>query len=835
MRTRFLLILVLCVLGVLPSTAQPTLPLPIPAGSPTNQWAVKLASGTDADVLAASLGYTNSGQIGTLEGWYLFRADGVTTADTTRTFGLRGAPGVMEVQPQFTLQRTFRGIESHITDPSFIRQWHINNTAVGVVGEDANVFGAWNFSPLCCDGTGVVVSSVDDGLWWKNPDITPNYRADLSYDFSNYDANPEGGGHGTAVAGVMAAADDGSSCGVGVAYNAGISGIKVQNFNDASEASSLGYMTQDIHVYNNSWGPFDTGVVLEGPGPLTLAQMNDSAVNGRGGLGTIYVWANGNGLISSDDSNADGYTNLIYTISVAASTDSGEQSWYSEPGANLLVNAPSNGGARGITTTGYSSRSCTNSFGGTSSAAPLVAGVVALMLDANPNLTWRDVQYILMQTAEINDPTDTEWAVNAAGYLFNPKYGFGRVDATKAVKYAASWTGVPAVLTPISSGTLTTNLAIPDYAGGMPGLATTTTAIVGSMQLEQVEVTVNYSHTTRGDLEFILVSPSGTRSTLLRSRPDLNPQDGAWRMSSNQFWGETSVGTWTLEIRDHNTGEVGTLNTWELKLHGISQDPVIVGDTGDVVTLNGRTVTLEAMTVDMPGTTYQWYSVDDVTETLLSLQTNRTLSISAPNNLGMTYRLKVTTGATSVSRDFLVTGAFEKNLAVNTSMAANPDRSKEAAGWLRLNASGNDKVVCEGDACSFRFVSSTTEKTQLRQYLDLTNVDFNTDDFLTFSLNAKGTARGQLKLTVYYADDTQETCKKGLPASAVATGFNCTLQIDDKPVTEIAAMVFNKSRIQGQRLTVDDLRVGWSVGAGRVENNPAFALPAAPDGFRDNN
>ena len=105
-----------------------------------------------------------------------------------------------------------------------------------------------------------------------------------------------------------------------------------------------------------------------------------------------------------------------------------------EGGSAVLVNAPSNGNANGITTTdltgsgGYSATNCTSTFGGTSSASPLTAGVVALMLDANPNLTWRDVQHILVNTSDRTDTGNTNWRKNASGRWISEYYGFGRVE-----------------------------------------------------------------------------------------------------------------------------------------------------------------------------------------------------------------------------------------------------------------------------------------------------------------------------------------------------------------------------------------------------------------------
>jgi kexin len=175
--------------------------------------------------------------------------------------------------------------------------------------------------------------------------------------------------------------------------------------------------------------------------------------DGRGAAASISG-PGGNGGDSDDNSNYDGYANSLYVIAVAASTNQGVSAWYSEPGANILVNSPSNGGTLGITTTdrtgstGYSSTEYTSDFGGTSSATPLAAGIVALMLQANPDLTWRDVRAILALTARQNDPSSPGWTTNGAGRPIHYHYGFGRVDAQAAVSAALSWTNLaPGVFT----------------------------------------------------------------------------------------------------------------------------------------------------------------------------------------------------------------------------------------------------------------------------------------------------------------------------------------------------------------------------------------------------
>ncbi len=559
-----LMVLALPPLGL----AQPDpLPLPPPDAELINEWAVTLQAGANPDLVAAQLGMRNLGPVGSLPDVYRFALPNTTARgmrlDTTAA--LTALPEVRSATQQQLLYRYSRGVEDTITDPLFPNQWHLNNTGQlgGTVGQDARVFGAWN---LGYTGSGIVVASVDDGVRHINPDIQPNYRADLSYDYIGNDTDPSGGGHGTAVAGVMAAAAQ-NTCGVGVAFNAQIAGIRMLGgpITDATEAASISHQRASIHVYNNSWGPSDDGRTLEGPGPLTLQAMESNVLYGRGGKGAITVWAAGNGT-SNDNVNADGYANHRTVIAVGGSTNQGRTPWYAEPGAPILVNAPTNGGTAGIHTTGYSDTGCTVSFGGTSSAAPLVAGVVALMLEANPNLTWRDVQHILVRTAEKNHPAHADWQTNAAGFNINHTYGFGRVNAAAAVAMATTWTTVAPELN-VALPTLTVSQPIPD-AGAWQNVSLN---FPHDLTAEHVEVVVNITHGRRGDLEIELISPHGTVSRLMYGRvSDTGTNFTNWRLSSVRHWGESTGGTWTLRVRDITAGIAGTLNSVQLRIYGTS-------------------------------------------------------------------------------------------------------------------------------------------------------------------------------------------------------------------------------------------------------------------------
>lgn len=500
---------------------------------------------------------------------------------------LRKVAGVKSAEPLLAHQQYRRFVPNdplfsyNAANPGY--QWHLQNTGQngGTAGIDANVVPAWD----SWKGAGVKIGIVDDGLEVTHPDLAPNADTSIDYDFNNLDNDPSpvgGDSHGTACAGVAAARGNNALGGTGAAPEATLVGLRLIGAptTDVDEANAYTYRKDIIAVKSNSWGPYDGGYGAGGPGGLSQAALLDAVTTGRGGRGTVFVWAAGNGNQSGDDSNYDGWAASPYAMAVSAVTDTGVQAYYSEPGSNILVCAPSNGGSQGITTTDragtagynpggggdYASADFTRTFGGTSAATPLVSGVVALMLQANPDLGYRDVQEILIRTAEQNDANGGGWITNGAGFHFNVKYGAGLVDAAAATTQASTWTNLAAMQTfSISAPALA--LEIPD--GNATGVAHAFgVSNSNSLRVEHVTVHVKAAHQYRGNLEWYLTSPSGVRARLARARLNDTGADLDWTFMTTHFWGERSEGNWSLQVVDPTVGDVGTLESATITFFG---------------------------------------------------------------------------------------------------------------------------------------------------------------------------------------------------------------------------------------------------------------------------
>lgn len=479
-------------------------------------------------------------------------------------------------------------------DPLYKDQWYLvnRNRTDGPIRlpHDINVLPVWRAG---IDGSGIRISVLDDGVHMHNPEVTKNYNPLLGYDFTSLKPlRPEDvseKSHGTYCAAIAAGVANNRYCGVGVAYGAKIGGPRVLDalITDAQEAMALTHALDYVDIYTASWGPKDNGKELAGPGILTQMALRKGVTQGRRGLGAIYVWAAGNGGGYHDNCNADGYASSIYTLTFGAVTDTGRSTYYSEPCAAVIASTYIGGSHLPPTLENIAELKkkikvvvpephgkCRETFQGTSAAAPMASGAIALALQVNPELSWRDVQHLIIESSRIPSWSESGWSINAAGKHYHLKIGFGVLDAARMVAMARNWTSVE----PLKKWSLK---AIDEPRRIEPGHVNTISLSVhengmdssGTIRcLENVLATVNITHPRRGDLEMFLISPAATVSQILTRRlDDKGTHIFMWNFTTLHFWGETPFGKWSLKITDAATSTcIGFISYFSLTFLGTS-------------------------------------------------------------------------------------------------------------------------------------------------------------------------------------------------------------------------------------------------------------------------
>ncbi|KAJ9246991.1 hypothetical protein DTO207G8_8451 [Paecilomyces variotii] len=464
-----------------------------------------------------------------------------------------------------------------ITDPIFQDQWHLYNPVQ--LGHDLNVTGVWLEGVT---GQGVTTAIVDDGLDMYSDDLRPNYYPGGSWDYNDGTNEPRprllDDKHGTRCAGEVAAAKN-NVCGVGMAYDSKVAGIRILSkpISDADEAAAVNYGYQSNDIYSCSWGPPDDGQTMDAPGILIKKAMVNGVQQGRHGKGSIFVFAAGNGAASDDNCNFDGYTNSIYSITVGAIDREGNHPSYSESCSAQLVVAYSSGGGDAIHTTDVGASKCSVTHGGTSAAGPLAAGAAALALSVRPDLTWRDMQYLLLETAVPIHEDDQGWQVTKIGKKFSHEWGYGKVDTYALIQKARDWQLVKPQAW-YHSPWLRVEHEIPQGEQGLVSSFEITEDVITKAnigRLEHVTVTMNVNHTRRGDLSVELHSPEGIVSHLSTPRRLDSASVGYvdWTFMSVAHWGESGIGRWSVIVKDTNVNEfTGVFVDWRINLWGEARD-----------------------------------------------------------------------------------------------------------------------------------------------------------------------------------------------------------------------------------------------------------------------
>jgi subtilisin-like proprotein convertase family protein len=509
--------------------------------------------------------------------------------------------------------------------------WYLNNTGQsifnsnhGVPGADAHLGNAHDF----VTGKGVTVVVSDGRIDFSHPDLATNgdlfrsrnYVSNSPPYLGNPNTDDDGDSHGTATSGLIAAEKNNGIGGYGVAPNATIVG-----FNFISSDQSLAkYIDQFTltggEVFNYSYG---TSTCFVNPAE-GFNEMRSNVISKK----NIYVIAGGNDFtdtlencggssteVYTGNGNLDQIQSNAFAILVGATTASGKIASYSTPSSNNWIAAPGGDSKAGMILNdlagcnrgwGKSNSpgpfdndenglnpfcSYTASFMGTSFSGPVVTGAVALLKEANPNIGWRQIKYILAKTAKKINPTDGNkthpfgddlpghvysygWLTNSAGFSFHNLYGFGQLDIESAVNLARnlnfnlfelinsdSLDDKPTY----SSGDI--NVVIPDKSAA--GITSSINVDKHNIAIEHVVVTVSIDHPYIGDIGLELVSPHGMKSKLMMINNNILPQNFVdVTFGSNAFYGERSLGSWSLKVVDGAAEDVGKLVSWQISFLG---------------------------------------------------------------------------------------------------------------------------------------------------------------------------------------------------------------------------------------------------------------------------
>lgn len=294
---------------------------------------------------------------------------------------------------------------------------------------------------------------------------------------------------------------------------------------------------------------------------------------GRNKRGAIYTFAAGNGGFTGDSCAYN--ANSIYTIAINGVNKDGSRPIYAEECPGIMATTYSNVKGGGIVTVD-NANGFVNDFDSSSEATAIAPGLIALTLHENPNLTWRDVQHIIANSARAAPGgfwlQQGHWLQNKAGFHISKVYGFGLMDAGKMVMLARKWKEVPEQIKCEIKGS--------DKDANIPGTVLIEVKDCSIKFLEHVQIRVNLNFSRRGDLSLQLRAPSNTTSPMTRKRfvDNLtgfrNLTD--WIITSLFHWGEDPNGKWELKIDDFDKRypNSGQLHSWSLILYGTSSDPI---------------------------------------------------------------------------------------------------------------------------------------------------------------------------------------------------------------------------------------------------------------------
>ncbi len=506
-------------------------------------------------------------------------------------------------------------------DLFFAKQWHIRSTgelsspdpdATTVAGNDLHVMDIYHTYMGYNHGQNITVQVVDTGVDSDHEDLVDNIDLTLSRDSNTKTmgkaAERGESSHGTMCTGIIAARAFNGKGVRGIAPFSKVANSNWLNYQSATEleeAWTKNDLEGKIILASNSWGTESASPDTFFENLMAYAANNLRITDGIA-RGKLFIKAAGNGRFNNHDSGLSYSASNPYVITVAALTSHNVHASYSSQGSNILVsgysgNFYSNSATIGTTyissraalaeeltynSTKYcyvrnSDQACsmptwpedtalnyTYGMNGTSAATPIVAGTLALVLEACPTLGWRDVKHLIAQTAIKVDTDNSTWVTNAAGLHHSIDYGFGLINPSAMIeRCTGKYATLPESSTVTASSTPATPIAIPD--DDSTGI-TYSFNMREDKKIEWIALTLTSDHTYSGDLEIYLTSPSGTTTRLMKGNNSGTNYDmsSGFRYGSVAFMDEQSAGSWTIKIADIAWIDTGKLSDIQFEVMG---------------------------------------------------------------------------------------------------------------------------------------------------------------------------------------------------------------------------------------------------------------------------
>ena len=529
---------------------------------------------------------------------------------------LMASPAVVVAEPNLIIpsQPMYRP-----RDGFYSQQWYLNHNGGNTLATGSHIDAerAWDMTR---GDRSIVVAVADDAMDLNHPDFQGLGKIVAPKDFKGQDFIPQPEGlvenHGTSCAGVAIAEENGSGI-VGVAPGCSLMPVRTTGFLDDNSIEQLfdWCASRGAAVISCSWGPAAVNF------PLSLRQnaaLTKAATQGRQGKGCVIVFASGNANRPINDTVYEqGWPNNVISgntrwlagfpvhpnvIAVSACSSLSKKAIYSNWGKEIAVCAPSNNAPPGIwlqqtgfiptppavtsstpglgvfTTdrvggAGYGTGDFTGTFGGTSSACPIVAGVAALVLSANPNLTAAQVKQILISnTDKITDlDPDPQFGFRKGTYDSSGHsqwFGYGKVNAYKAVLAAVRSRPTPVSVSRWIQRQNYVSATISDYDSR--GISSSI-YVSETNPLRDIQVTIDIDHSFLGDIQVNLISPNN--KTILLQNRSLGRQTrlqhtytSSERPLLKDLVNVSIKGVWKLQVIDYALGNTGTLRGWVLTL-----------------------------------------------------------------------------------------------------------------------------------------------------------------------------------------------------------------------------------------------------------------------------